>query len=214
MAVWVVVGLIVGLIAGFLAILGYLWGVWRGFWRLFGEKWIVSWLERKVLVDVPSSHLDPDAPVTAWSLSYTDVSFAVRDLAEKAQVFQPDVIIGIDRGGAIVAGLLGKYLSRRQPIERCIVPLSLVCWRQGRAGMFVQASKEQIQDKKVLLVDDASRSGGALVQAKGLLTDGELRPADVRIAVILEAPGRPGLCNYSVYHAAEGRSPALPWDVK
>src|SRR5438309_1628288 len=52
-----------------------------------------------------------DITVTA-PFSYSDVQLGMSELVDNVSRFRPDIIIGVNRGGAIVGGILGKHLNK------------------------------------------------------------------------------------------------------
>ncbi len=117
-------------------------------------------------------HKDPDTLVTT-SLTMYDVEFAVNDLVSqiKKAGSDPDLIIGIDRGGAILGGMLAKQFQK--PFSSISVNYSL---ESLESASDTDNTANSIDDtlkkgstnsfRKVLIADDASRSGTTAEIAK------------------------------------------------
>jgi len=123
---------------------------------------------------------DPNKNVEQDSLSVIDVADAMKRMAEDAERYQPDYIVGINRGGAIVGGWLAKQLQMEAPIllivnadkpqDRRVVA------RLGRGGQLTG---------KIYLVDDAQRKGEHMREAVAYLND-KHPGLEIRRAVVLQ----------------------------
>lgn len=189
---------VIGVVSGGLAIAGAAYTGYRRF--------LLPYVRRRVF-----RPLDPSKPVDRDALRYTDVSNGVDLLADKLRPKSPDVVLAVDRGGAIVGGLLAKALNL--PIRS----LSRVD-QENRFQYDFPAS--DIDDRTVLLVDDASRTGHSLREACRYV-DGNFSPDDVIVVVLIvtatewrghDAPSPLQLVDYHAY-STRRTDVALPWDV-
>lgn len=117
------------------------------------------------------------------NLKCIDVEYAIDELIGdiKSRGFKPDIIIGIDRGGAIVGGMLAKYLG---------LPLTTI---SSSPDWTISSSEKSLDEgikdltknieKKILLVDDACRQGDTLKNAHDVLNKCKFR--ELKTATIL-----------------------------
>lgn len=111
-------------------------------------------------------------------LTWDEVSAGIEFIAAAARDWLPDRVIGINRGGAIVGGMLAKVLGIRH-----IGIIELVV--QGSALRAVDRPSSDDRFKRVLVVDEANRSGRHLDCAKQELAD--IYPAaEIRAAALVD----------------------------
>lgn len=173
-------------------------------------KYLRPWLRRHIIrVDLQ----DPRKPVTKERLSWGDVSKGITNiLLPYAKSFKPDVIFGINRGGAIVGGIIAKKLNIPQVFILDINfdrPTILIEQRQDRA----------LLGSRILLVDDALRTG-AHMRAAGEYLRNQYKNIELRRMVILclmieeigpeRVPRIPSVECYAFF-THDGRV-KLPWD--
>lgn len=159
----------------------------------------------------------PPANISA-NLSLGQVEKAIQYIEgllveERGDKFRPDVIIGIDRGGAIVAGMLGKKMDRKVTTITLSRDWSLD-WENPERSMAVALQDEEY--KNILLVDDVCTSGTLVSKAKSLLeTHANVggRPKKViRTAFILDCKSPEKMTpNYWAYETDNKRL-KMPWD--
>ena len=148
-------------------------------------------------------------------LSYVDVAYARDELIEEIRGFSPDVIIGVDRGGAIVGGMLAKYIKR---------PLTTMSssdkWTISKSILSslddgIKDSEERTKEiSKILLVDDACRTGGTLKKAYNTLK--KIPGYEIETATILNerrelGPSKVCKPDFFVYET-EQSNVRMPWD--
>jgi len=112
------------------------------------------------------------------SLSYVDVAYAIDELVADIRGFAPsvtpDVIIGIDRGGAIVGGMIAKYLecplTTISSSDDWTISDTMSSLDDGVKDPTQRTDKYQ-RIEKILLVDDACRSGNTLRKAYDILNE-------------------------------------------
>jgi ethanolamine utilization protein EutA (predicted chaperonin) len=130
----------IGVISGILAIVGAIVAL--------GKRYAIPYLRKQIYQPI-----DPSQPVRKNALCYKDVPNAIALVDEKIRVKHPDVILGIDRGGAIVGGLLAKRLR---------IPIRLLYRIKSDEGFYSDFGTSELDGKIVVLVDDASRRGALL----------------------------------------------------
>jgi hypoxanthine phosphoribosyltransferase len=118
------------------------------------------------------------------------VTRAIEDFAERLKNNMPEYIVGIDRGGAIAAGLLAKRLRfhRDCPKLRLIHRAD-----KHECGFASGIIEDELKGKSVLVVDDACRRGDTMAGALGYI-EKTLQPAQVRTFVILLVKGNRATC--------------------
>jgi len=158
------------------------------------------------------------------ALTLADVEYAIDYLDNKLREggFIPDIIIGIDRGGAIVAGWLGKKLR----LPSIHISLSDKWTVSSAIGSLDEGIKDPTKRneryktiQKVLVTDDASRTGVTLKRAVEYLDQlSPLKGADIKTAVILNEECKVGAApktppDFYVYQT-ESTKITLPWDLR
>ena len=146
-------------------------------------------------------------------LSYVDVAYAIDELIGdiKSKGFEPDIIIGIDRGGAIVGGMLAKYRGN---------PLTTI---SSSPDWTISSSEKSLDDgikdstknikKNILLVDDACRRGRTMKKAHVVLVD-KCKFRELKTATILnveEMPHKEFIPDFFVYKTNRAGT-MMPWD--
>jgi hypoxanthine phosphoribosyltransferase len=118
-------------------------------------------------------------------ISWDAVIKYCEELAEKTRDFEPDIIIGISRGGLVPARVLSDILD----INRVGI-IGIVFYKKtgepGESPEITQDLSMDIKGKKILLVDDVADTGKSLVFAKEYLE--RMGPAEVRIAALHHKP--------------------------
>jgi hypoxanthine phosphoribosyltransferase len=106
-----------------------------------------------------------------------------RQLAARiAQRYQPDIVLGIAKGGVFVGGALGAALQaefaavRIERRRRDVDPLPHAI-----------AEVPEVRGKRVLVVDDVANTGATLAKARALAKKAGAR--DIRTAVLVARPG-------------------------
>jgi hypoxanthine phosphoribosyltransferase len=118
--------------------------------------------------------------VQGSNLSIVDVQRAMQRMVKDARDYQPDYVVGINRGGAIVGGWLAKQLgcggpvivivNSDEPPEKRVIP---------------QSSRDSALSGKIYLVDDAQRKGEHMREATNYLRTKHPN-AQIRRAVLLQ----------------------------
>jgi hypoxanthine phosphoribosyltransferase len=152
----------IGIIAGFITIVGAIIAL--------GKKYFIPYLRKKI--DEP---LDPSQPINKDALEYKDIRNAITLLVDKLRPKNPDVILGIDRGGAIVGGILAKHFG---------VPIHLLHRSDSKEGFCSYFDSSEVDGKVVALVDDASRTGRSIEKAKNYVKN-QFSPQNLMVAVVL-----------------------------
>lgn len=189
---------VIGVVSGGLAIAG---AAYTGYRRL-----LLPYLRRQIF-----RPLDPTEPVERDALRYTDVSNGVDILTEKVRPKSPDVVLAVDRGGAIVGGLLAKALN---------LPIRMLSRVDQKNRFQHEFPASDLNDRKVLLVDDASRTGHSLREARRYVEE-KFSPDGLVVAVLVvtatewrghDAPSPLQLVDYYAYSTTR-TDVSLPWDV-
>ena len=152
----------------------------------------------------------PSAAVdTPIKLSYAQSG--IDDVVKSARMRHPEFVLGINRGGAIVGGIIAKQL------QKPIYLLSVESSKNG-APVVTEQWKTPVALEKavVLLVDDACRTGTHMKAAINFLKT-KYPNADICSAVLLHldvfAPNeltfRPDIVGTTTKHSIQ----RLPWDL-
>lgn len=158
-------------------------------------------------------------------LTFADVDNAIRILQDdlRKDNFIPDVIVGIDRGGSIVAGLLGKAMrlpsTHLSSAERWRISNPEASLDDGLKDLNTRR-QERKNISRLLLVDDACRGGPVLSNARACLKGvNALQDCEIKTATILNEEHEIGggrekpNPDFFVYKT-EFLNIRLPWDRK
>ncbi len=121
------------------------------------------------------------APGGVRELSWLEFGAIVRDLATRIDAkFQPEVILGVARGGIFVGGALAA------PMRAEFLPVRVE--KRARDRRAVPTFKvPEARGRNVLVVDDVTNSGDTLAKAKALARRSGAR--DVQAAALVVRPG-------------------------
>ena len=133
----------IGVISGILAI--------GGVTITLCNKYLIPYWKKKIYEPI-----DPLQPIKKDALEYKDVPNAITLLTEKISSKHPDVMLGVERGGAIVGGILAKHFH---------VPIRLLCRTESEEWFRSDFDSSELDGKVVVLVDDVSRTGRSLEKA-------------------------------------------------
>ena len=132
-------------------------------------------------------------------LTWLEFGAVVRDLATRiAARFQPDVILGVARGGIFVGGALAA------PVRAEFLPVRVEKRSRDRRAVPTFRVPEA-RGKNVLVVDDVTNSGDTLAKAKALATPLRRPRGPVR-----RAGGPPGRLAAGVVRAGDRAAHRLP----
>lgn len=123
--------------------------------------------------------------------------------------FQPDIIIGIARGGWIPARLLSDLLGVNN-ISSIKVEFYLDVEKTRKKPVLIQKLPIRISNKKVLLVDDVADTGMSLQLAKTYLLS--YKNIELRIATIYKKP-KSGI-EPDYYEKITKNWIVFPWEIK
>jgi len=156
-------------------------------------------------------------------LTLADVDNAIRILENdlRNHNFIPDVIVGIDRGGSIVAGLLGKAMrlpsTHLSSAEKWRISNPEASLDDGLKDLNTRR-QERKNISKLLLVDDACRGGPVLSDALACLNDvNALQGCEIKTATIVneERTRGPEKLNPDFFvYKTKFVDIGLPWDRK
>src|SRR5689334_1782042 len=129
-------------------------------------------------------------------MTWDDLGRGARDLAETiaADGWVPDMILGIARGGLLVAGAIGYALGVKNAFTMNVEFYTGIDERLP-VPMLLPPVPELVdfQDQRVLIADDVADTGQTLVLVKDFLA-GKVREA--RVAVLYEKPRSIVRCEY------------------
>lgn len=185
---------------------------------------LVLKIRRLLLKAAPSHRLMhplPKGGIDVPRLRYLDVDHAVDVLVDTLQnsKFSPQVVVGVDRGGAVLAGMLAKRLALPSTTISSQGRWTLSDTR-GSLDKGIRDGKKSSGEPihRMLLVDDVCRSGSTLSHANDFLTRlfAGRAGTDIRQACILNelkphGPGKSITPTYSVYETNR-RDTGMPWD--
>lgn len=144
--------------------------------------------------------------VPTWNQTYE----LLLDQAEKIRsTYQPDVIIGVARGGLVPARILTDLLEAPQ-VATIRIEFYTDIAQPSIQPILKQPLTIPVNGKKVLIVDDISDSGQSLKVAKQHLT--EKGAAEVKIATLYAKPTTQTIPDY-VEKTTE-RWVVFPWEIK
>jgi uncharacterized protein len=145
-------------------------------------------------------------------MSWDDLGLGARALAERvhADGYRPDLILGIARGGMLVAGALSYALGVKNSFtmnvefytgvdERLPVPMLLP----------PVPDLVDLQDARMLIADDVADTGQTLALVKGFCAG---QVGKVRVAVLYEKPRSIVNCEYVWRHT--DRWIVFPWSAE
>ncbi len=172
------------------------------------------WLEREKPIDRKE--------LVTRDLSWIDVKYAIDQLISDIEYanFIPDIILGADKGGAIVAGILGKKLTIRGTMMFSTDQYSISSSLGSLDDGIKDPTKRTIEINKILLVDAACRSGTTMNSAiknleKAIEGAGGI---EFKKAVILNVRGGIGGHRFSkpdldfFIYETDNTNIKLPWD--
>jgi uncharacterized protein len=152
------------------------------------------------------------AAVARERMLWDELGVAARELAEQvvADSYRPDLILGIARGGLLVAGALSYALEVKNTFtmnvefytgidERLPVPMLLP----------PVPPLVDLHDSKMLIAEDVADTGQTLALVKGFCAG---QVGEVRVAVLYEKPRSIVECEY-VWRRTE-RWVVFPWSAE
>jgi hypoxanthine phosphoribosyltransferase len=147
---------------------------------------------------------------TYLSLSWADVEEYASDLAERIHTsYQPDTLLAVMKGGAIVGVLVADRLGIGRVYTVNLRSYERVGLREG-VEVYQKPPKECIGGKRVLIVDDIVDSGQSLTTVIQLAR--EYGAKDVRSATLLMKEGSMFMPDY--YLRKVRGWVFYPWEVR
>lgn len=131
--------------------------------------------------------------------TYRQVIVGLSHLTEVSRSFNPDILVGINRGGAIIGGMVGKRL------KKWVFIIEIKHDFDGPIGLSID--KKKLEGKRVILIDDRIHTGLNLRRARSFIID---QGAEVQVLVF----ARPENWHEQLYpndYAFEVSSPSLPF---
>ncbi len=144
-------------------------------------------------------------------MSWVDLGAGARDLAQAVSDdgYRPDLILGIARGGLLIAGALGYALGVKNTFTMNVEFYTGIDERL-EMPMILPPVPDLVDfaDFKVLIADDVADTGATLELVKEFC---EGKVAEVRCAVLYEKPRSAVKCEY-VWRRTE-RWITFPWSA-
>ena len=144
-------------------------------------------------------------------MSWDELGSGAKALAEQvaADGFRPDFVLGISRGGLLVAGALAYALGIKNTFTMSVEFYTGVDERL-ELPMILPPVPDlvDLHEARVLIVDDVADTGQTLVLVKDFL---EGKVGEVRIAVLYEKPRSTVRCEY-VWERTD-RWIVFPWSA-
>ena len=129
-------------------------------------------------------------------MSWQDLGSGARELAQQvvADGYQPDIILGIARGGLLVAGALSYALDVKNTFTMNVEFYTGIDERLP-VPMLLPPVPElvDLHDARMLIADDVADTGQTLALVKGFCAP---KVAEVRTAVLYEKPRSIVTCDY------------------
>ena len=144
-------------------------------------------------------------------MSWDELGTGTKALAEQAAAdgYQPDFILGISRGGLLVAGALAYALGIKNTFTMSVEFYTGVDERLDMPMILPPVpSLVDLHEARVLVADDVADTGQTLVLVKDFL---EGKVAVVRMAVLYEKPRSTVRCEY-VWERTD-RWIVFPWSA-
>jgi hypoxanthine phosphoribosyltransferase len=129
-------------------------------------------------------------------------------LAERTKKYEPEILVGISRGGLVPVRLLSDLLGVK---EVAIIRIEFYKSMKETHGYpkITQGLQNEVKGKRVLLVDDVSDSGRSLLVAKEYL---HLKgAAEVKVATLHYKPHSHFKPNYYLEETSQWI--AYPWET-
>lgn len=133
---------------------------------------------------------------------YREVHRGLVHLSRQARDFGPDLLVGINRGGAILGGMIGKRLG--------MIVRILEVTHRPEDPVWLAVNDKLLVGKRVLLVDDRLRTGTNMARARDYL---QQRGANVYCMVFARPEGwtELSLPQEFAYHVSAPDLP-FPWE--
>jgi hypoxanthine phosphoribosyltransferase len=145
------------------------------------------------------------------TISWDDIQSDLLTLADKitASGFSPDMIVGIARGGWVVARILSDLLDVN---DLASVKISFYkgVYDTAKKPLIVQPISESSKGKRVLIVDDVADSGESLILAKNHILENGAR--DIKIATLHLKPWSKVVPDY--YIESTESWILYPWELR
>ena len=144
-------------------------------------------------------------------MSWDELGTGTKALAEQAAAdgYQPDFILGISRGGLLVAGALAYALGVKNTFTMSVEFYTGVDERLDMPMILPPVpSLVDLHEARVLVADDVADTGQTLVLVRDFL---EGKVAEVRMAVLYEKPRSTVRCEY--HWERTDRWIVFPWSA-
>jgi hypoxanthine phosphoribosyltransferase len=135
-----------------------------------------------------------DYVVQNWQQVFDDTYFLYEKI--RATGFQPDLIVGIARGGWIPARLIADFFHLKQTANMKVETYQMIGETDVEAKI-TQTITENIEGKNVLIVDDVADSG-ATIQAVLDLLESKI-PKEIKTAMLYYKPRSSIIPDYYIH---------------
>lgn len=123
--------------------------------------------------------------------------------------YYPDVIVGIARGGVVPANIIADLLSVRQVVSIRLEFYADIA-KPDMQPVITQFLNDEVNGKKVLVIDDISDSGQSLKTAKQYLI--EKGAVEIKIATLYAKVATQTIPDY--VEKITDRWVVFPWEIK
>lgn len=105
--------------------------------------------------------------VNAEFLSWEDIEKKCEVLAHKIKKnYDPDVLIGMIRGGLPITNILSDILGNKNVLTVCTKYYNGICKTKKEVKVLQAPDKKQVEGKKTLLIDELADTGNSFICAK------------------------------------------------
>ncbi|MBN2478560.1 phosphoribosyltransferase [Candidatus Micrarchaeota archaeon] len=123
--------------------------------------------------------------------------------------FEPDIIIGVSRGGLVPARLFSDYLDNSN-VAIIRVELYTGVGTKNEKPVIIHPLQADIKGKKVLVVDDVSDSGESMAAVRDYLA--EKNPGEIKFASLHYKPQSKFRPDY--YAETTDKWIIYPWEIE
>lgn len=151
------------------------------------------------------------AEIELEAMSWSQIYGMLLSLSDKIRHsgFDPDILVGVCRGGWIPACVLSDLLQKNK-LASIRVEFYMEIAETRRRPVITQPVSSPVEEKKVLVVDDVVDTGESISMVKHHLE--KANAEEVRIAVLYYKPWSKIIPDY--YERETRKWVVFPWEVK